>query len=315
MNSDITPDRSDTSHPPSARQPLGEHWRAASNAHHALFADSRDEAAVSGEIWSIGDRAATPDQAFLLAVITAVSDEAATVVPLSTELNHATEWDLVIPAQTLGYQTIAQVKLAGTVALGQLDQRLSSLAPGSKQQLQELLAAAATGTPIPPQHLPLGPWVLTESDQRLRARALIGEQLRSYLVPEHANPLSEWHSLGSILTRSSRATGIDLATLVDASVVEKLRSDQLDLFSTLPARKMAQLLSTLRIPWTERVRDALYRVVSARYNPTDFAHGSALGRRRPRRTQRSQRAHVSQQQREQAAGEYIKAVERELGEP
>jgi hypothetical protein len=306
MNADLSPDHPDLA----CGVPLERDWRAASAAYHSLFGDEQ-QPVVSGEIWTVRDRADDPDEELLLVVVMAVTGDAVRVVPLSSEVRSATEWDLFLPAATLGYRAIAQPKLAGTVALNQLDQRLSSLMPESAQNLTELATAADAGVSIPPEHLPLGPWVLTERDERLTARACTADRLQGYLTLALADPMAEWRSLGAILVRGSRASGVDLAIAVgDPGQAEQLRADRLNLFEALPPRKMAQLLAALRIGWTERVRDAIYRL-AAQLTPTDVAYTPVLGRRR-RKRERSGRGRQTQRQRDRAAGDYVDAVEREL---
>lgn len=312
MNSDLTPDRAGTPHGRGDAATFRQHWRSASNAHDALFAADNARQPASGEIWSVRDRANTTDQELLLAVITAVEGRAVTVVPLSTELRSATEWDLMIPSSALGYEAVAQARLTGTVALTQLDQRLSSLTPSSLRDLDTLVAVVEGGTTAPPEHLAVGPWVLSENDHRLCARARSAQQLRAYLTPRYEDPLSEWQSLGLILARGSRASGIPLTTIVDNPAwAEKLQADELDLFAAVPPRKMAQLLRAVRVSWTEPVRDAVYRLAS-RYTPPEISYGTVLGRRQGKRAQRPRRVQPSQEQREQAASEYVAAVERAL---
>lgn len=309
MNSDLTPDRPGSACPCS-RPPSLPDWRAATAAHHALFGDPQQPAAT-GEIWSVRDRADEPDDELLLVVVMSVAEDTVDVVPLSTEVRSATEWDLFLPAATLGYRAIAQPKLAGTIAPNQLDQRLSSLMPESAGGLIELLTAAGTGVSIPPAHLPLGPWVLSERDERLQARARAAERLQSYLTLTLPDPGAEWQSLGAILARGSHASGVDLAVAVgDTDQAEQLRSDQLNLFEALPPRKMAQLLATLRIGWTERVRGAIYQIAS-QLTPTGVAYTPVLGRRQGRRG-RSARGRRSQRSREQAASDYVDAIAREI---
>jgi hypothetical protein len=59
----------------------------------------------------------------------------------------------------------------------------------------------------------------------------------------------------------ARATGVDLATVLDEPRwASRLQADQLNPFAMVPARRMAQLLKTLRVGWTEGVRDAMYRL-------------------------------------------------------
>jgi len=292
-------------------------WRAASSAHHALFASGRDAAAAPGEIWSVADSNDTPDKEFLVAVVSAVADDAITIVPLSAESRFATEWDLMIPSIALGYDAVAQVKLAGTIVPRQLDQLLSSMPARSLKQIQELTRAAQAGISIPPAHLPLGPWVFAETDERLRVRKRCAWELRSYLTPALEDPTTEWQSFGSILVRGSLAIGADLSTLVelDAIQLKRLQSDELDPFSEVPARKMAALLTTLHIRWNQRIRDALYHVVLERFSPDELAQGSALGRRGKRSPRQRQPNAAQRQERQRAASEYVVAVERALEKP
>ncbi|MGZ4186750.1 MAG: hypothetical protein ACXVFA_15345 [Solirubrobacteraceae bacterium] len=126
--------------------------------------------------------------------------------------------------------------------------------------------------------------------------------------------MAEWQSLGAILARGSHASGVDLAAAIgDPDQAEQLRTDRLNLFEALPPRKMAQLLAALRVGWTERVRDAIYRL-AVQLTPTDVAYTQVLGRRQ-RKRERSARARPTQRQRDRAASDYVDAVERELGHP
>jgi hypothetical protein len=315
MSSDQHPGQPDARPQPASAGGLRPHWRSAVSAYGALLAEGGTQTAARGDIWTIHNRTRTHDTGLLLAVVTAIDADTATVVPLSTEVSRATEWDLDLPFQTLGYQAVAQAKLAGTITLDQLDQRLSTLMPESRRDLNALLDAAQAGQSIPPQQLPVGPWVLSDADQRLHERVRCAEALRSYLTPLEEDPVSEWHSLGTILVRGARATGIDLAVIVeDPRWVQKLTVDELDPFAALPPRRMAQLLKTLRIGWTERVRDAVYRL-AVKYAPSDVPHGAVFGRRQGKRASRRRDALSSPRAGEQAANDYVNAVQRELETP
>ena len=310
MNSDLTPGppgaRDGAAGPPGIRP----HWRDAVNLHAALFADTPEPPPADGEIWRIRHPHET-DAELVLAVITATSVDAATVVPLSSTVEEATEWDLVLPIATLGYPAIVQPRLAGTLAPERLERRLSALMPESRRDLQLMLAAADAGRGIPPDHLPVGPWVLSENDQRLAARTRAAQHLAAYLTLVHADPVSEWRSLGSILVRGSRATGIELATaLEEPRWASRLQADELNPIAMLPARKMAQLLRTLRVDWTERVRDATYRLAQ-KFASTDISSGTVFARRQGTRARRGAGSR-SRPAATDKASEYVDEVEREL---
>jgi hypothetical protein len=285
-------------------------WRVATNLHASLFADGPEPTPSDGEIWSIRHPLGA-DADLVLAAITAVDDDTVAVVPLSTTVDDATEWDLVLPLATLGYPAIVQPKLAGIVASDRLEQRLSALMPESRRDLAQLLAISAAGKAIPPENLPVGPWVLSENDPRLTARVSTADRLAGYFTLVHDDPISEWRSLGSIIMRGSRATGIDLATVLDQPRwASRLQADQLNPFAMLPARKMAELLKTLRIGWTERVRDAMYGLAS-QYTPSDIPTGTVFGRRQGTRARRAAERSPPKSGTD-AAIEYVNDVKREL---
>lgn len=288
-------------------------WRTASSAHYALFAGSEPQGPVPGEIWTVAATTSKPDQPLVIAIVTRADGETVTVVPLGAQTLKATEWDLDIPGAVLGYAAVAQVKLAGTTTKAQLRERLSSLPPTVLGQLRELWDCAEQGASIPPEHLPVGPWVLDDADERLRARAQDAQSLARYLQPIFESPFSQWETFGSILRRHARAIGVDLELLIDSAWASKLAADELDLFSNVPARRLAVLLADLHVSWSERIKDALYRVTLERYTGSEVLRSAALGRRQGKRRPGA-RAKPSGEQREKAAGEYIDAVEKALSE-
>jgi hypothetical protein len=313
MNSDLTPGRCDARDDTPTRPGVRPHWRAAANLHADLFAETAPPAPARGEIWSIA-HADGPEHELLLAVIITLGPQAATIVPLSTDVDHATEWDLLLPVQTLGYRVIAQPKLAGTAPLTRIVTPLSAVMPESVRDLERLLDAVDSGQAVPPDQLPVGPWVLSDRDPRLAARRRAAELLGAYLSLQHDDPLAEWQSLGAILTRGARATGIDLATVVDEPRwTSRLQADRLDPFALLPPRKLAHMLKTLRIGWTDRVRDAVYRLAS-QYAPRDVPQGTVFGRRQAPRGRRHRPPGSATPASADPAGDYVKAVERELGQ-
>jgi len=118
-------------------------------------------------------------------------------------------------------------------------------------------------------------------------------------------------SLGSILTRGSRATGIALATVLEEPRwADRLQADRLNLLAMLPARKMAQLLHTLRVAWTDRVRDAMYRLAE-KHAGSDVPSATVFARRQGKRAWRAG-PRRSPQPAADKASEYADEVEREL---
>ncbi len=287
-------------------------WRAADAAYGALFGEPSGPS--PGEIWTLSAAAPSAPDGLLLAVITAVSGREAEVVPLSTEPEEATEWDLLIPASVLGYRTIAQAKLSGTVATAQLRERLSSLPVPVMGQLKDLREAAGRQLPVPPANLDVGPWVLSESDPRLASRRSAVDQLSTYLKLTHTDPAAEWGSFGAILVRGSRAQGLSIEALTDEPWAQEIQEDQADLVNRVPPRKLAGLLNDLRIGWNERVREALASAVRATLTSSELLPGTAFGRRRGPRGRSRRPARASPEEADRAASAYVDSVHKAIEE-
>jgi hypothetical protein len=291
-------------------------WRAAENLHHALLASVHDQPASPGEIWSVRATSPAGQEPLLLAVIAApATQNTVTVIPLSDDPRLATEWDLIIPREVLGYPALAQAKLAGTVGPEQLAQRLSSVPERVLGELAELSHAAEQAASIPPAHLPVGPWVLDEADERLQARAHNANALAAYLHPVYEDPLSEWGTFSSIVLRQSSALGVGLEEILEPGWAHKLATGEIDLLGQVPARRIATLLAELHIRWSERVRDSLYRLVLDRYSPPQLIKGVAFARRQGKRPARAKPTRTATgEQGERAACEYVAKVQKALGE-
>jgi hypothetical protein len=291
-------------------------WRAAENLHHALFASEHDQLASPGEIWSVRATSPAGQEQLLLVVIAAPATQSTVaVIPLNDDPRLATEWDLIIPREVLGYPVLAQAKLAGTIAPEQLAQRLSSVPERSQVELAELSHAAEQGTSIPPAHLPVGPWVLDEADERLKVRAHNANALVAYLHPAYEDPLSEWGTFSSIVLRQSSALGVRLEEILEPGWARKLATGEIDLLGQIPPRRIAALLAELHIRWSERIRDSLYRLALDRYSPPQLIQGAAFARRQSKRPARAKPARTAPgEQGERAACEYVQKVREELGE-
>ena len=73
------------------------------------------------------------------------------------------------------------------------------------------------------------------------------------------------------------------------------------------------MLKTLRIGWTDRVRDAVYRLAS-QCAPRDVPQGTVFGRRQGTRGRRHRPSGSATPASADPPGDYVKAVERELGQ-
>jgi hypothetical protein len=118
-----------------------------------------------------------------------------------------------------------------------------------------------------------------------------------------------------IVVHQSRALGVALDEVLEPTWARKLEAGKVDLLEQIPPRRIARLLAELKIRWSERVRDNLYRLALDCYRPPQLIAGTALGRRGAKRAARSQPARASaSEQDKRAVCEYVAKVEQELGE-
>lgn len=120
------------------------------------------------------------DGALLLGALIASSADSLEVVPLSTEVLAAAEWDLFLGVEEgpLGYEAIAEVWNHGSVSPTQISESLGALSERASEQLVELYDAVYRSEV--PAGAPTGPPLLSEADPRSLFQQAEAERARLY---------------------------------------------------------------------------------------------------------------------------------------
>ena len=191
-----------------------------------------------------------------------VSEEALTIVPISGDAHVATEWDLLLPRELLGYPAMAQVWNFGTVLPEQVVEVVTSLATMENDRLDRLATAARAGGQ-PPADLPVGVPVLDDADPRLLDQEQAAELVRPFWGPALA--LAGAETLGQLVHHRREELGVatdELESLAESrGWLEAFEGDRLDVRRTLGSSALAALLRRLGVIASRRLgRIALWTV-------------------------------------------------------
>jgi hypothetical protein len=198
----------------------------------------------------------------LPAIVRRVAEEVLTIVPISDDPHLATEWDLLLPRELLGYPAIAQVWNFGTVLPEQVVEVVTSLAATESDQLDRLATAVRTGGQ-PPADLPVGVPVLDDADPRLLDQEQAAELVRPFWGPALA--LAGAETLGQLVHHRREELGVttdELESVADTrNWLEAFEGDHLDVRRTLGSSTLAALLRRLGVTASRRLgRIALWTV-------------------------------------------------------
>jgi hypothetical protein len=202
-------------------------------------------------------------------------DETVTVVPVSSEARHATEWDLVLDDSVLGYVAMAEVWNYGSVLPEQCREVVAVLDPNLLGALEQLVEAAVAGRSVP-GHLAVGAPVLTDDDPRLLFQDAEAEAIHAYWRP--VLKLAGAATLGEVVRHRRDELG-DAAAVRElagaADWLEPLERDELDIRRALPATTLRELFRRLGLGASARLRAIAATTIEsaspaiARYGGTD----------------------------------------------
>jgi hypothetical protein len=189
------------------------------------------------------------------AVVVRFADGAASVVPLSPAVQYASEWDLTIPVEVLGYAAIAQVWNYGTILAEQSRELVATLSPPNLAALQQLVSAAAAGGAAP-DDLPVGPPVLDDNEPRLLFQESQAEEAHVFWEPALA--LAGAATLGELLRHRREDLAIATSELEahagETGWIAGVEDDSVDPRQALPARALASVLRCLELGVSTRLR-------------------------------------------------------------
>lgn len=216
----------------------------------------------------------------LVAIVLAYGEDAISISPVSSSVQFATEWDLLLDPLILGYETMVEIWNFGSVLPEQITESVTSL-PDEAWDAVRTLAGAAARSGSAPDGLPLGAPVLDDSDPRLLFQDAQAQLTQPYWEPTLA--LSGAATLGQLVTH--RRDELDVADAELEEVVgghgwvADLETDRLDVLGALPAASLATIMRHLRIGRSRRLLEIARWTIEAQsgLGGSMARHGAAPG--------------------------------------
>jgi hypothetical protein len=246
-------------------------------------------------------------------LISAVLDSATVellIVPLLTETRWATESDIELSIETLGYPALAPVWAADHVLAEQAVEPLNMLSEQTLATLTNGYEAIYAGRALAE---PGGSAVLAPEDPRIAAHAAIADDLRPYFAPWSELQGSE--ELGPVLHARREDAGIELEEWSESIDVlpatwTRFESAELDPYAEIPTAAIAKAVRLLNLMPSERIVGLAHASVETHHRAQAAPQATALARRRRGIARRSQR---DPKLAREAANTYAEALRRELG--
>jgi hypothetical protein len=260
-----------------------------------------------GSVWSFW--APESDEYLIGAVLSAVTVEVL-VVPLLSDTRWATENDIELPIDTLGYPALAPVWAADHVLAEQAFEPVNMLSEKDLRSLSDGYKAIYAGRALAE---PAGPAVLGADDPRIAAHAAIADELRVYFEPWSEQQGSK--ELGPVLHARREDAGIELEEWsenlgVDPRLWERFESAELDPHTSIATSAIAKAVHVLKLIASERIVSLAHASVEAHHAAEAIPQGVAMARRRrgviPRATHDPELARA-------AADSYAAALRKDLG--
>lgn len=213
----------------------------------------------------------------LVVFVAAVRNGEAIVVPISDETRFATEWDLLIDENVLGYPAMAEAWNHGVVLVEQLSEALLSAPPAVGSNILALVEA--TKSDRLPSGLPVGVPVLSQEDPRLAFEEEEAEAARGHWYPRML--LAEASSVGELISRRQEELGLpdeELESLSDRSswLDDARHSRRL----TEHEDALVSLFRALRVGGSDRLCALLFDTVEQQHRLSHMRAGVAFSRRR-----------------------------------
>jgi hypothetical protein len=218
-----------------------------------------DRALTAGTVALVS---ATASDRLLPMVVLSRDEESVTGVPVSPAVRYASEWDLQLSGEVLGYPAIAEVWNFGSILPEQCRELVGVVAPPVLDALQQLSRAALAGDPVP-EGLPVGPPVLADADPRLVFQDAEAEAAHPFWEPALA--LSGVATLGQLVRHRREALAVAPTELemLAGGRLDDLEHDKLDLRRALPAAALGALLRRLQLGASARLRAIARSTVEA----------------------------------------------------
>jgi hypothetical protein len=203
----------------------------------------------------------------LICLVTGLEDGVVDVVPLSDEVEYASDCDLLLDASVLGYQTIAETWNAGALLVEQVDELLAELDHAAWDHLVALLDGDGEDDKLIDV---VGPPIVSEADPRWGFHSREAERARPFYAA--AAELAGISGLPALLLRKTEDVPVDrLADRLGGMVadrpdwVEALAADELQIAPReVPEAAVAELLGQLDLSPSARLASIVEGSVTGR---------------------------------------------------
>lgn len=243
----------------------------------------------------------------LVAVVAKVGEDAVTIVPLSEQVELATDWDLLLEKDPVGYATMAEIWNYGSVLPEQLVEALATLDATVVTQVETMLRAAVSSAEVP-QGLPLGVPVLDDADPRLLFQEDETERVHGFWEPTLA--LAGAATLGQLVRERREELALDPEELEETAGrhgwLGEIERDELDIPSVLSPKALAAFMRRLHVSGSRRLGRLTLWTIEAQRKQASPALGVSFGRKR--------KGYRGVGRHEQSATEYVDEFLRELEE-
>jgi len=222
----------------------------------------------------------TSDEYLVGAVIEAASTELL-IIPLLSDTTWATDDDVVLSADVLGYPTLAPIWGADHVLIEQAAEPVDALSEENLALLYAAYDAFFSGEDLP---YPGGSPVIGERDPRIAAHAALAEGLRPVFAPWVELQVAE--ELGPVVAQKRSDRDLDLEELeiedagIETSTWMAFEAGEIDPYVAIPANGMVRALGKLGVLASRRVLDLARASVRANYRGDDITAAPAMARRR-----------------------------------
>jgi hypothetical protein len=228
------------------------------------------------------------------------------MVPLLMDTIWASEDDLVLAPEILGYAALAPIWAGDHVLVEQAVELVDVLSEERLDTVSRAYDAFFAGEAL---RDPGGPLVLSDPDPRIAAHAAIADDLRALYAPWAMLHVDD--ELGPVVAH--QRAELDLAPDefgVEAKTWLAFEASEADPYTEISAPIMARAIRKLGFVESIRVLDLAEASVRSHHEDDDVTAGHALARRRRGASHRSRRR---PQAVDEAAQRYREALAKELG--
>lgn len=239
-----------------------------------------DSERVPAEAGGVVLIASSASEELLTAIVLGESEDGLTVVPVSPNARHATEWDLILGEQVLGYPAVAQVWNHGLALPEQAIEQVASLPAPVLRDVRSLLRAAIESAAVP-EGLEVGAPVLDQGDPRLLHQDEDARHVLAFWEPTLA--LAGSQTLGQLVRHRREDLNVSAESLEalagTPNWLAAMEADTLDIPRTLPPGALAAAMRLLGVAASRRLARLARWTIEARAP----AGGAALARNQPAR--------------------------------